>query len=160
MRDTPAPGSPRMSAPGTGSPATTAHSRFSGRTRPPNYGHSLATRVYPMHAFAGIFSSGTRFSSRSPRRPMTERWDVVVVGAGPAGASAAYLLARSGHRVLVVDRQHFPRPKACAEYLSPGVRDVLRRLDLAETVLDGAQPVQGMEIVSPAGKRLRVSYTS
>jgi geranylgeranyl reductase family protein len=41
------------------------------------------------------------------------RWDVIVVGAGPAGATAARELAASGARVLVVDRATFPRYKAC-----------------------------------------------
>lgn len=44
--------------------------------------------------------------------------DVAVVGGGPAGATAAYLLARHGLRVRLIDRQHFPRPKLCAGLLT------------------------------------------
>ena len=40
-------------------------------------------------------------------------WDVIIVGAGPAGGLAAILLARKKLRVLLVDRQTFPRPKVC-----------------------------------------------
>jgi len=40
--------------------------------------------------------------------------DVLVVGAGPAGAAVSMLLARQGYRVLLVDRATFPRDKACA----------------------------------------------
>ena len=40
-------------------------------------------------------------------------WDVIIVGAGPAGGLAAILLARKKLRVLLVDRQAFPRPKVC-----------------------------------------------
>ena len=43
-----------------------------------------------------------------------ERWDVVVVGAGPAGCAAAWDLAAAGRRVLLLDRAEFPRHKACA----------------------------------------------
>jgi geranylgeranyl reductase family protein len=41
------------------------------------------------------------------------RYDVVVVGAGPAGSTAAHLLARDGASVLLVDRARFPRDKPC-----------------------------------------------
>jgi geranylgeranyl reductase family protein len=43
-----------------------------------------------------------------------ERWDAIVVGAGPAGCAAAYDLAAGGHAVLLLDRAEFPRHKACA----------------------------------------------
>jgi geranylgeranyl reductase family protein len=41
-------------------------------------------------------------------------YDTLILGAGPAGCSAAYDLARVGRRVLLLDRRSFPRPKACA----------------------------------------------
>ena len=46
-------------------------------------------------------------------------WDVVVVGAGPAGAAAATKLGKNGLRVLLLDREDFPRPKVCGCCLSP-----------------------------------------
>src|SRR5205809_4344382 len=42
-----------------------------------------------------------------------ERFDVLVVGAGPAGSTAAYRLAREGASVLLADRTRFPRDKPC-----------------------------------------------
>src|SRR5919199_3573075 len=42
-----------------------------------------------------------------------ERFDVIVVGAGPAGSTTAYRLARAGARVLVLERARFPRDKPC-----------------------------------------------
>jgi geranylgeranyl reductase family protein len=42
-----------------------------------------------------------------------ERFDAVVVGAGPAGSTAAFRLARAGARVLLMDRARFPRDKPC-----------------------------------------------
>jgi geranylgeranyl reductase family protein len=41
-------------------------------------------------------------------------YDILIVGAGPAGCAAAYDLARAGKRVLLLDKRTFPRPKACA----------------------------------------------
>jgi geranylgeranyl reductase family protein len=45
---------------------------------------------------------------------VTERWDAIVVGAGPAGCAAAYDLAAAGRAVLLLDKADFPRHKACA----------------------------------------------
>jgi geranylgeranyl reductase family protein len=47
------------------------------------------------------------------------RADVVVVGAGPAGSSAAWWLARSGHDVVVLEKAAFPREKVCGDGLTP-----------------------------------------
>jgi geranylgeranyl reductase family protein len=52
--------------------------------------------------------------------------DVVVVGAGPAGAAAGITLARGGRRVVVVDKARFPRDKCCGDGLTT---DALRRLE-------------------------------
>ena len=41
------------------------------------------------------------------------RYDVIVVGAGPAGSTTAYRLARAGARVCLLDRARFPRDKPC-----------------------------------------------
>lgn len=43
-----------------------------------------------------------------------ERWDAIIVGAGPAGCAAAWDLATAGRAVLLLDRAEFPRHKACA----------------------------------------------
>ena len=49
---------------------------------------------------------------------MSERFDAVVIGAGPAGASTAILLARAGWSVALVERQRFPRRKVCGECIA------------------------------------------
>ncbi|CAN5648300.1 geranylgeranyl reductase family protein [soil metagenome] len=45
--------------------------------------------------------------------------DVLVIGGGPAGAAAAYWLARHGHAVTIVERKTFPREKTCGDGLTP-----------------------------------------
>ena len=49
---------------------------------------------------------------------MIKKFDVVVVGAGPCGSSAAYILANSGMSVAIVDKHTFPRDKVCGGLLS------------------------------------------
>lgn len=46
------------------------------------------------------------------------RFDVIVIGAGPAGTTAAYLLASHGYRVLILDKSTFPRGKLCGGLLT------------------------------------------
>ena len=55
-----------------------------------------------------------------------QTWDVVVIGAGPAGCAAAYDLAISGRSVLLLDRCDFPRRKACGGGVTMKAVRVLR----------------------------------
>jgi geranylgeranyl reductase family protein len=48
-------------------------------------------------------------------------FDCIIVGAGPAGGSAAYHLAKQGHSVLVLEKASFPREKACGGGVSPAI---------------------------------------
>lgn len=59
------------------------------------------------------------------------RADVLVVGGGPAGAAAAYWLARAGHDVLVAERKRFPREKTCGDGLTPRAVHQLTEMGLA-----------------------------
>jgi len=55
-------------------------------------------------------------------------YDVIVVGAGPAGSTAAIALARAGRQVLLLDKANFPRDKPCGDMLHPFAIHTLRKL--------------------------------
>jgi geranylgeranyl reductase family protein len=87
--------------------------------------------------------------------------DVIVVGAGPAGSSAAWHLAREGAHVTLLDRARFPREKPCAEYLSPEASRILSAmgaLDACEAA--GAAHLAGMVIRAPSGARIRGEFAA
>ncbi len=58
--------------------------------------------------------------------------DVLIAGAGPAGASAATYLARAGLKVALIDQHTFPRDKVCGDFLSPIALLELQRLGVVD----------------------------
>ena len=65
-----------------------------------------------------------------------DSYDVLIVGAGPAGATAAYWLASRGHRVLAVEKKRFPREKTCGDGLTPRAVRQLHDMGLADRLRD------------------------
>ncbi|MEI6240581.1 MAG: FAD-dependent monooxygenase [Planctomycetia bacterium] len=88
----------------------------------------------------------------------TVAWDVLVIGAGPAGAAAALRLVRLGRRVLLVDRSGFPRPKVCGCCLSPAAVRELAALDLSPGRLPPGVPLDSVWIAS-SGRQARIDTT-
>jgi hypothetical protein len=69
--------------------------------------------------------------------------DLLIIGAGPAGSTAAILMARAGWRVTVVERDDFPRQKVCGECVAAGNLDLIDDLGV------------GLEFHGLAGPELR-----
>lgn len=79
---------------------------------------------------------------------LTETWDAVVVGAGPAGGVAALRLAERGHRVLLVESKSFPRPKVCGGCLNRRAWSVLAASALTDAVqAAGAIELERMHLI-------------
>ncbi len=86
--------------------------------------------------------------------------DVVIVGAGPAGAVAAVVLARAGARVVLVDRARFPRRKLCGDTLNPGALAMLRRLRLSDVAETRGLRLDGMLVTGEGGICVQGRYPS
>ncbi|HEY2863408.1 MAG TPA: FAD-dependent monooxygenase [Casimicrobiaceae bacterium] len=71
---------------------------------------------------------------------MRSDYDAIIVGGGPAGASAAILLAQAGHAVAVVEKAIFPRRKVCGEFISATTWPLLRELGVADTLKRSTGP--------------------
>ncbi|HEV3290222.1 MAG TPA: geranylgeranyl reductase family protein [Streptosporangiaceae bacterium] len=82
-----------------------------------------------------------------------QSFDVVVVGAGPAGSIAALVLARAGASVGLVDKAAFPRDKACGDLVGP--RGVQVLADLGITVPDAGHG-SDLLAVGPSGRVSRL----
>ena len=72
---------------------------------------------------------------------MKPGYDAIVVGAGPAGATAAALLAQAGWRIALIEKTSFPRRKVCGEFISATTWPLLRQLGIAGSLLEIAGPV-------------------
>jgi menaquinone-9 beta-reductase len=83
-------------------------------------------------------------------------FDVLVVGAGPAGATAAALTARAGLSTLVIERTQFPREKVCGDCLNPGAWKILDYLGVSESIdqLPSAR-LRWVEFLDLAGRSIR-----
>ncbi len=85
-------------------------------------------------------------------------YDVVIVGAGPAGSSAAIRLARSGRTVLLIDKSAFPRHKLCGEFVSPECLDHLEDLEVIPQVrVFDPQPIHKTVFYSSGGRSFSVA---
>lgn len=77
-------------------------------------------------------------------------WDVAIVGGGPSGAIAALHLARSGQRVVVLERALYPREKVCGDALIPDAIRALDRAGLLGAVESRAAETSTLQVFSPS----------
>ncbi|CUS03124.2 Geranylgeranyl reductase [Candidatus Promineifilum breve] len=89
--------------------------------------------------------------------------DVIVVGAGPGGATTATALAQRGHDVLLIDRHTFPRDKVCGDAISQGCIQIMNDLGMAGKVKAAVargefHRLDGMRLVGPSGHVLHSEF--
>ncbi len=84
------------------------------------------------------------------------RYDVAIVGAGLAGCALATSLARQGRRVVLFEKQRFPRDKLCGEFLSPESQGELQTLGLLPQVQEvGPAPIRKARFTTESGAEIR-----
>jgi geranylgeranyl reductase family protein len=89
-----------------------------------------------------------------PASPATssDTADVIIVGAGPAGSTAAYHLATAGLDVLVLEKTSFPREKVCGDGLTPRAVKALTTMGLSVDASDGWLINKGLRIIGGGGR--------
>ena len=80
-------------------------------------------------------------------------WDVAIVGAGPAGATCAWYLARRGIHALLLEKRAFPRNKLCGDAICSRALLHLDRRGVLQDILDNDEghPAAVGGMVSPSG---------
>lgn len=83
-------------------------------------------------------------------------YDIIIIGAGPAGCAAARTLAQGGWRVGLFDKAHFPREKTCGDALIPDAHLALDKLGLRERVEQLSYPTRALRLISFDGSEVSV----
>src|SRR5437763_17149376 len=90
-----------------------------------------------------------------------ELFDVAVIGGGPAGSVCAAFSAASGLRVVLIEREKFPREKVCGDCLNPECWPVLRRLGIAKRVRELPHGIlDTVEFIAIGGRKIVVDLPS
>jgi geranylgeranyl reductase family protein len=83
-------------------------------------------------------------------------YEVIIVGAGPAGSATAIQLADLGFDVLLLDRAVFPRDKPCGEFITPGCASILKALGVWEALCRNG--LRRIDYALICGSRARTRY--
>ncbi len=118
-------------------------------------------QVYESSVLIGISEWSLKQSGHGARAiidAMKEEYDAIIVGAGPGGSSAAYYLAVKGFRVLLLDKDIFPREKVCGDGIAPRAVHSLYRLDLKDELEGRFKRTSGIRFYATYGGLTEVRY--
>ena len=88
-------------------------------------------------------------------------YDIIIIGGGPAGASAALLLEKKGYHIALLDQTRFPRDKACGEFIRPAADQILSEIGVLEAI-ESLNPkrLRGVALSAYESSWLQVDYPS
>lgn len=86
-------------------------------------------------------------------------FDVIIIGAGPAGTATALFLRKMGYQVVLLDQAKFPRDKVCGEFISPAADAILDELGILPSI-EAQSPLRldGVYISAYGNSELYVDY--
>ncbi len=86
-------------------------------------------------------------------------YDIIIIGAGPAGTSAALFLEKQGYQIALLDQARFPRDKVCGEFISPAADNILSELDVLDAI-EAENPIRLRGVALSAYERswVQVDY--
>jgi geranylgeranyl reductase family protein len=88
-----------------------------------------------------------------------KKYDVTIVGAGPAGCSAAFFLAKNGFKVLLADKATFPRDKICGDGISSASLNILEEMEVLKKIeAIEHHKINYIKISSPNGRMMTGRY--
>ncbi len=92
----------------------------------------------------------------------SNKYDVIIVGAGPAGIICAYQLAKQHVKVALIEKAIFPRDKTCGDALSLDVVNQLQKIDvdLAEKFIQFTSKIEtkGVKIIAPSNESFNIPF--
>lgn len=95
-------------------------------------------------------------------RAESPEWDIIIVGAGPAGTAAALESLNKNYKVALMDKAVFPRDKICGDALSPDVIQQFARIrpSLVDRFLqlEAKQPIEALQAIAPNKKMLELKF--
>ena len=83
-------------------------------------------------------------------------FDVVVIGAGPAGSTCSALLAQRGMSVLLVDKASFPRDKICGDCINPKCWEIFDLLGVSDEIRLNGELVNDIKIADVSGEIISI----
>ncbi|MBK7430250.1 MAG: geranylgeranyl reductase family protein [Bacteroidetes bacterium] len=91
-------------------------------------------------------------------------FDVIIVGAGPAGSTCAMALSGHGLKVAVIEKSTFPRDKVCGDAIGSRVRKVLNRIDPQLTIelerFEKKAYSRGWKLITPSKEEIKLNFVN